>query len=52
MDSKIVLLAPGTFNKDEIAFVPPPLDTYVSLKGESWILLTMSRYLFNLYKVS
>ena len=30
-DSKIVLLAPGTSRRADIALVPPPLDTIVSL---------------------
>jgi hypothetical protein len=38
-DSNIVLLAPGTLRNDEIALVPPPLDTYVILYLDSWIFL-------------
>jgi hypothetical protein len=29
------LLAPGTLRNDEMAFVPPPLDTYVILYLDS-----------------
>jgi hypothetical protein len=34
-DSKIVLLAPGTFNREDMALVPPPLDTKVILYFDS-----------------
>ena len=46
-DSSIVLLAPGTFSRAEIAFVPPPLETIVNLYGEEWILFTIFKYFFN-----
>ena len=47
-DSSMVSLAPGTSKSDEIALVPPPLETNVILNGELWIFFTMSVYLFNL----
>ena len=43
----MVLLAPGTRNKEDIALVPPPLETITSLNGEECIFFTMLRYLFN-----
>ena len=35
MTLRTVLLAPGTFNNEEIAFVPPPLETNVILYLDS-----------------
>ena len=35
IDSSTVLLAPGTFNNEEIALVPPPLETNVILYLDS-----------------